>query len=266
MNMKNNRPLKNKTIVITRPMESAASLTMKIEEQGGTVLLFPTVSIVPTGNWSECDHAIRTLEQFDWIIFSSHTSARYFLQRLAIANMALQKQKIGAIGEKTAHYLNQHGIPVALMPEKYSAAGFLAGFKNTGIEKASVLLPLSAIARDELALGLEEMGHRVTTVEVYRTITNPAPATEPLMTRLAEETIHCITFYSPSAVTAFFEIMDGQRQDLAKIRLIPLAVIGKTTAAALQAKNFYASILPKKSSDAEMAKAICAYFIEHKDD
>jgi uroporphyrinogen-III synthase len=263
--MKNDKPLKNKTIVITRPVHSVRILQAGIEEQGGNILLFPTIRIEPTTNWDACDQAITKIESFDWIIFSSQNSASYFFQRLSFHKKIICNQKIGAIGDKTASYVNEKGIPVALMPETYSAAGFLDLFKKSNTKKSTVLMPRSNMAREELATGLRKMGHRVTTVEVYRTITNEGIAIEPFKKKLYKGTIDCITFYSPSALRAFLEMMDEDALEFIKMKSIPLAAVGRTTAAVIREKGYHLSIIPQKSSDAEMVRAISLYFTEHKD-
>ena len=130
--------LKNKTIVITRPMDSVEPLKSKIEAEGGRTILFPTTKIVATDDWQACDRAISTLSHYDWIIFSSNRGAEFFFGRLKYNTKKIERQKIGVIGAKTAEYVSSHGLAISLLPEKYSAAGFLQALCKLKLDKSII--------------------------------------------------------------------------------------------------------------------------------
>jgi uroporphyrinogen-III synthase len=259
------RALKNKTIVITRPLESAKSLKARIESEGGSVILFPTIKIIPTENWGACDLAIKNMESFDWIVFSSQNSVKYFLQRLSLHNKKIGNQKIGVIGAKTAEFVSSYDLPLDLLPEKYSAAGFLEQLRQLNLQNKNFLLPVSDIARDELICGLRDLGHRATSVEVYRTVINNEIQKEELQKKIGTHGIDCLTFFSPSAFTSFLEIMNKETLALIQYNNIALAAIGETTAAVIQEKGFYPHIIAQKSSDNHILEAIKVYFSQLKD-
>jgi len=259
------RALENKTIVITRPLDSAESLKSKIEQAGGAVIIFPTIKIVPTENWDACDLAIKNMERFDWIVFSSQNSVNYFLQRLSFHKKKIRNQKIGVIGAKTAEIVSSHDLPLNLLPEKYSAAGFLEQLGQLNLRSKKFLLPVSDIAREELICGLKGLGHRATPVEVYRTVTNYEIQKEELQKKIGTNGIDCITFFSPSAFSSFLEIMKEETLALIQYKNIALAAIGGTTAAAMKEKGFNPHIIAEKSSDNHMLKAINVYFSQIRD-
>lgn len=263
--MSHNESLKNKTIVITRPLDTGVSLKSSIEQTGGYVILFPTIKIVPTDNWETCDSAITDLEQFNWIVFSSQNSAHFFLERLMFHRKKIGIQRIGVIGEKTAQYLLSRKLSVNLIPGIYSASGFLAEISRLNLEKNKFLLPSSNIARHELEDGLSEMGHKVLSVEVYKTMTNYEVDTVSLKRKLRANGVDCITFYSPSAFTSFLDLMDSETLQHIKQTKLALASIGKTTTAAIEGQGYTVHICADKSTDEWMMEALKKYFGKEDD-
>ena len=260
--MINNSILKNKTIVITRPMDAAESLKTMIEKEGGCPILFPTIKIVPTDTWDSCDRAIKNLDRFDWIVFSSKNSAYYFLQRLSSHKKSIGMQKIGVIGAKTAAYVRSCNLQVHLIPEQYSASGFLSAINGVKLKKNSFLLPTSDIGRNELSNGLSAKGHQIFMVEVYRTATNYELDVQTLQKKIHSRTIDCFTFYSPSAFKSFLELIDRETRNFIRKINLTIASIGNTTTAAIRAEGFVCHICATKSSDERMLEAIKTYFIE----
>src|SRR5690606_36774471 len=49
------RPLKNKTIVLTRTVEQSKESVSAFSELGANVIIFPTLEIVPPSSWDEFD-------------------------------------------------------------------------------------------------------------------------------------------------------------------------------------------------------------------
>jgi hypothetical protein len=52
------RPLKNKTIVLTRTIEQSKESAAIFSELGADVIVFPTLEIVPPNNWDRFDELI----------------------------------------------------------------------------------------------------------------------------------------------------------------------------------------------------------------
>ena len=75
------KPLKGKRIVITRAVEQSRDLKERLEHLGATVLLLPAVSFSEPADMTELDRAIRSLQSFDWILFTSANAVRFFAAR-----------------------------------------------------------------------------------------------------------------------------------------------------------------------------------------
>ncbi len=70
--------LGGKRIVITRARSQAQSLARAIEERGGEVIEFPTIEIQPAAHAESLDEAIKNLERYDWLMFTSANGVEIF--------------------------------------------------------------------------------------------------------------------------------------------------------------------------------------------
>jgi uroporphyrinogen-III synthase len=102
------KPLAGKCIVITRAREQSAALAEALERYGAEVLFLPTVAFVPAKDTQPLDAAIKELDQFDWILFTSQNAVRFFSQRRRELGLppsgsgAAKGVRVAAIGPATA--------------------------------------------------------------------------------------------------------------------------------------------------------------------
>lgn len=114
---------------------------------------------------------------YDWLVMTSANGVEAF----ATAGGAPRTGgRVAAVGPATAEALERHGFAVDLMPgERFSAVGLAEAFAahsgtDTGssdLREAKLLLPISEIADHVLENELRGLGHRVTRVDAYRTVT-----------------------------------------------------------------------------------------------
>src|SRR6202035_3409646 len=76
------KPLEGKRVVVTRATDQAHELAHSLEALGAEVLLLPTVSFAAGEDSQALDAAIRSLAEFDWILFTSQNAVRFFCQRV----------------------------------------------------------------------------------------------------------------------------------------------------------------------------------------
>ncbi len=65
------RPLKNKTIVLTRTVEQSKESASIFSQLGANVIVFPTLEIVAPNSWESFDELILSDQKIDFIIFTS---------------------------------------------------------------------------------------------------------------------------------------------------------------------------------------------------
>lgn len=253
-------PLKDIHIVVTRDPGQSGNLIDKLTELGGRVSPFPTIKITPPSDWSACDQALKKIEEYNWIIFSSVNGVRYFLKRAEQLEIKYFQASIASVGQKTADVLTQYGITADLIPSSFTAGGLLEVFKNIDVKNQRILIPSSNRSRNELSSVLRKRGAVVEKVVCYRTGIPEIGESDPLLQSILHNKVDCFTFYSPSAFKSLIDIFGAEKLKKILSEKTVVAAIGPTTAHAIQKKGFNVQIQPEKSLDQSMINAIVAYF------
>jgi uroporphyrinogen-III synthase len=229
--------LAGRRIVVTRRPGQSASLVEQLRERGATVLEVPATAIGPPAETGPLDAALKGLEGFDWLVFSSANAVEAVRDRLARlglpGGLGARGPRLASVGPATTRSL-ERAFPddrVALEPEHdYRAAGLVRAFEARGCEGERVLIPASSRAREELPSGLRGLGADVRVVVAYATL--EPPGLREAVGRCLDEGFDAATFAAPSAVQAFAAAAGGRSRGL------PAAVIGPTTEAAARAAGF----------------------------
>lgn len=209
--------LQGRRIVITRPVEKARRLADRLRSLGAVPIEFPTVRIEPA-EIGPLDDALRALDSFDWIVFTSANGVEAVFARLAAAGKDARdvgRRKVAAIGPVTARSLKVRGVEPDLVPDEYVAEAILASLGE--VHGLRFLLPRADIAREALAVGLREKGAVVTEVAAYRTVGVGGPPPDL-------SGADAVTFTSSSTVRHF--LASGAAVGTAKV-----VCIGPVTAA-----------------------------------
>lgn len=168
----------------------------------GNFFHLPLIEIKPMENYTAFDKQVKSIMNFDWLIFVSRYGVEYFFKRLKNIGYDLRKLahlQIAAIGTSTKNRLLDFGILADVVPENESSGGLMEEFKNIDINNKKILLPRSDISDKGLGTALENMGAQVTTLSAYR---NVMPENLPdIDLNLFDE----IMFTSPSTVRNFIE-------------------------------------------------------------
>lgn len=209
--------LQGRRIVITRPAEKARRLAERLRSLGAVPIEFPTVRIEPA-EAGPLDAALRGLDGFDWIVFTSANGVDAVFARLAAAGKDARdvgRRKVAAIGPVTARALKEHDIVPSLVPAEFVAEAILEALGE--VRGKRFLLPRADIAREALAVGLTQRGAVVTEVAAYRTVGVSGPPPDL-------SGADAVTFTSSSTVRHF--LASGAAVGTAKV-----VCIGPVTAA-----------------------------------
>src|SRR5438093_12988 len=74
--------LTGKTVLITRAARQSAELRSQLEGLGARVIECPTIQIVPPKTWKPVDEAIRRLNTYQWLLFTSTNAVEQFMDRM----------------------------------------------------------------------------------------------------------------------------------------------------------------------------------------
>lgn len=255
------KPLARRRIVVTRARAQAGALAQRIEELGGEIFEFPTIEIQPPADFSAFDAAVRNIESYDWLIFTSVNGVAPFLERLhhsAKDETFLARLNVGAIGPETAKALESVGIKTALVPERFQAEGILEALGGGRMRGKRVLIPRAARAREILPETLRQWGATVDVVVAYQTVL-PATDVAPLARAIEDHAIAAITFTSSSTVSNFVRLFPQRRLDQI-VSGTPIACIGPITEQTVKDLGGMAQIVAREFTIAGLVRALAAYF------
>ncbi|WP_084053984.1 uroporphyrinogen-III C-methyltransferase [Desulfonispora thiosulfatigenes] len=254
------KPLFGKRVLVTRSREQASDLSQKIEDFGGESWEYPTINIKPPEDFTKFDLAIEKINDFNWIVFTSVNGVKSFFARLKSLNKdirVLGNIKLCAIGPKTREEIENKGLIVDYMPEKFVAESIIEGFKTILNPNEKILLPRADIARPILIDSLLELGMDVTEVMAYRTVIGSRD-NEELLTKLKNKEIHVITFTSSSTVKNFISLIENE--DLETIlNGITIASIGPITSETARSLGIKVDVEAKEYTIDGLVQALVDY-------
>jgi uroporphyrinogen-III synthase len=254
-------PLKNKTIVMTRALETSRESAEIFIQLGADVITFPTLDIVPPDSWNQFDDFIVNKNQVDFIIFTSAHSVKMFSKRLEELNESINYStvKVVAVGNKTSAVCEKYGIPINIIPKNFSSEGVIFELLKFKLNKKIIFIPRSAIGKEELPGSLEELGAIINSVPVYNVAVPSAESIAPYIDKLKKSRPDLYIFTSPSTFENFLQIL--KIKDLARYFSGALiAAIGPTTRTAIEIRKLKVNIIPDEYTIEGLAKAIVNYY------
>jgi uroporphyrinogen III methyltransferase/synthase len=265
------RRLDSTTVVVTRARAQAEEMTVLLQGLGAKVIHLPTIEIIPPDNLEPLDDAIRRLEEYDWIIFTSTNAVDFFMPRLWETRRegfaVLGIRSICAIGTATARALEEAGIRAGVVAQESTSEGVLRELvERIGGEsimrELKILIPRAKVAREVLPSRLRDLGAQVDLVETYQTV---LPQITPAgLKKLFEETrIDVITFTSSSTVSNLATLLGlTDLSDLLKSALV--ACIGPVTAETARKFGLTNIVQPDVYTAAELVRAIATAIGEER--
>lgn len=266
--------MKGKHILITRALDEAGDLCRKLKALGADVVCQPMIQICdPPDGYKALDNAIKRLNEYDWLVFTSANAAERFVTRLhgtirhserspvvrgAAKNLLMWRSfvssasggrtqddnkavrprlRIAAVGPATARMIETYGLPVYLIPKEHSGRGLAKEFKRLDMNGMQVLFPRALKGRGELVIELKKMGAVVDVVPAY----DSKIKNQKLKTK--NKRFDAVVFYSPSQVDGFIKLMGKDGRSILKTAKV--FCIGPTTAEAVKKYGVDNPLVPK---------------------
>ncbi len=254
-------PLKDKTIVITRSIEQSKESSEIFSQLGARVIIIPTLDIVPPDSWQQFDKIISKKDNIDFIIFTSAHAVKMFVKRSAELNVELnfKKIKIVAVGSKTANVCEKLGVPIHIIPKKFSAEGVIIELSNYDLDGKVIFIPRSAIGREELPDELEKLGAIIKAAPVYNVSIPSEEKIKSYVEKLKESNPDLFIFTSPSTFKNFLEILKI-KNPVEYFKGIDVAAIGPTTKTELEKNNLKVTVMPEEYTIEGLANAVVEFY------
>ncbi len=249
------KPLSRLRILVTRPIEQAETLAEKLRGLGATTIELPTIQIVAPGNTTALDAALRSLQEYDWVIFTSTYGARFFTKRmgeLSIPIHLLKKVKVAAIGPATAAEVQSAGKVPDYVPSEFLSEKIVDGLGE--VKGKRTLLPRADIASKKLPALLREREALVDEVVAYQTI-RPADLTAERVKSILTHGVDIITFTSPSTVRNLAQVLGAEKLS-ESLDNVTVACIGPVTVQEADGFGIRADIIAKSHTTDGLVEAI----------
>nr|WP_295164564.1 uroporphyrinogen-III synthase [uncultured Methanosphaera sp.] len=195
--------LKDKKVVVTRPIHRAQALVDIIKDYGGDAVVVPTLELKYVKS-DELVYIAENIETFDWIIFTSPAGVKSFFD---VYDKDTIPAKVAAIGIKTEEILNEYNITCDMIPDVFTAEGLIEEFSKLDIKGMKIALPRTLSARKVLPDTLKEFGANVFIAEAYTSaIPDDTTDIKKLVCDIIDSKVDIITFTSPLTVSNLFNV------------------------------------------------------------
>ncbi|PIP77593.1 MAG: hypothetical protein COW85_08190, partial [Ignavibacteria bacterium CG22_combo_CG10-13_8_21_14_all_37_15] len=246
--------------VLTRAEEQSQETFNFFKKKEANLISFPALEIVPIDASAKLQTILEE-KKIDYLVFQSANAIKYFLQLVKEKNFHIDYEniKVACVGKKTAAVCAENQIKVDLVPEDFSALGLLKLFAIEPLENKVVLLPRSAIGRDEFREGLKRFGATVKTVAVYDILMPAKESVAEEIEKIRTSKIDWYLFTSPSTYQNFLALMEitKPREFFGKSKI---AAIGPTTKDAIERTRVRVDVVPKKFAVTHAVASIENYY------
>ena len=250
-------PLTGTRILVGRAHHQAGGLSSGLRRLGASIIEIPFIDIRKPQSYAPLDNALRTLNNYDWLILTSANGVEALWKRLSklrIPKTKLKHLQVAAIGPATKAAIVKHGLKVQMVPEEYVAESVVKGLKEK-VNGKRVLLARARVARDVIPEELSKAGATVDVIEAYETVV-PEKSRQRLRALLKNKTRrpHIVTFTSSSTARNFSELLGNGRAR--KLKDVQFASIGPVTSATLRELSLPVAIEAKEFTMAGLIRAI----------
>jgi len=209
-------PLKNTTVIVTRPKEKATLFISYLKNLGANPIALPLIQL-DTINKQQLFNTYNSTS-FNWLVFTSYNAIDSFFKIIPPNSV---KCKIAVVGSKTEKVLNEYGLTASFIPSSYIAEVLAKEIPILGSE--TVFIPQSNLSKNNLTAILEQRKAKVTTLNIYQ---NTAISySKNSLKECFTPSPNFITFTSGSTVESFIRL-GVELNDVTKI-----VCIGSETAA-----------------------------------
>jgi len=245
------KPLFGMKMIVTRAPHQSAKMGEMLAEKGAEVFYVPTINIVPIEPNDRLKEAIRRIDEYFCVIFTSVNGASIFFDKLFAEGRdarSMYRAKILPIGAATADFIRSRGIIPDFVPESFTSEGIIEVLKKTEVRGRRFLLPRAEQARDVIGQYITDQGGACDVIPVYRT-------TLPENTALPKEKPDVVTFTSASTAENFITLFGSGILEAATV-----ASIGPITTEALRRHDVRVDITASRHDVEGLADAIVQAF------
>lgn len=202
--------LKDKILAITRNERDAIEFSKLVSEQGGRAIALQTIELVPKGPQAAKEF-LATLEKkkHDYCAFMSPQAVNILFDLVGReAALALKSTIVIAVGPKTKQALQDHGVNVRFVPDRFSSEGLVDLLSEMEPKGKKIIIPRSGAANEFATKALTDLKMQVDEILLYTVRTSaPTFVWSEFSDLLQQKKVDAVIFTSASSVSSFFEII-----------------------------------------------------------
>ncbi|HSG70616.1 MAG TPA: uroporphyrinogen-III C-methyltransferase [Planctomycetaceae bacterium] len=230
------RPLFGTRIAIPRPLPQAYDTADLCIERGAWPVLTPAIAISPVDDFSEIDRTLESLEQYDWLIFTSRNGVEQFFARFfQLGNdvRRLGSLQLAAIGSATAGALAEFHLNADVIPESFRAEELAAALKDR-VQGKHVLWLRANRGRDVLPTELGAIAESFQELVIYNN-EDIAQLDAEVLEQFRNREIDWVALSSPSIARAMARLIPEEIRQTAEFKI---ATISPVTSEAARESGF----------------------------
>jgi uroporphyrinogen III methyltransferase/synthase len=214
------RPLRGRTVAVTRARAQASGLARRLEALGANVVQTPVIRVQPL------DGPPLDPSPYDLVCLTSPNGVHALFARIADGGLdarSLTDATVAAIGPGTARALAAHGISADVVPERFVAESLVESLADTPVKRA--LVARAKDARDVLPDALRARGAEVDVLALYETVVEPLTPQALDAARGADY----VTFTSASTVRYLLQAVGGEPGLSPQTRVVSIGPVTSET-------------------------------------
>jgi uroporphyrinogen III methyltransferase/synthase len=264
------RPLFGKRVLVTRPEGQSASTAALLRLRGAEPIELPAISIDPPPDPAPLRDAVRALDRYDLVAFTSENGVRWFFRELDAQGKdarAFGRARLAAIGSGTALALEKKGVRADIVPAEFRGEGLARAILDDPILRErraaseaplQVLIPRALVAREVLPAMLREAGCEVSVVPAYETHKASAERRDELIRRLEQKALDVVMLTSSSTADSLCELLGPRAAEL--LQGVLIASIGPITTATAEKRGLTVGLSAEESTLPGLIRAMEAHF------
>jgi uroporphyrinogen-III synthase len=256
------RPLRGRTILLTRPPDRAGELGSRLEALGAAVAWRPAIAFELPRDAAAARRAAARLSDYDWAVFTSVNGVRFFQELRGEPGCGglARRVRVVAVGPATARALAALGLEPQLVAPEAHAEGLARALRCRALPGDRLLLVRPEVANEEWIAALRASGVLVEAVAFYRTVSSPG--VRELARDLADGRFDAVVLTSPSNLAC---LLEGAGRDEPRLRAalarVRRVAIGPTTTRALEEAGLPAHAVAASPDDEGIVAALLRCFV-----
>ncbi len=257
--------LLNKNIVLTRAKNQSLETIDQLKYLGANVISFPTIRIATIKNNVKLDKTIKSINNFNTIIFTSENAVKSLLEKIVELKVSFDPKAffIISIGDKTSQFCMENGFRIDFQSTFASSDSLLKELGYIDLLGRKILIPSSTLSKKNQFSSLKDHGAEITSIPVYENTPNNSDTLKDELRQLKEINIDLYIFTSPSTFKGFLEIIkiEDPKQYFKNKNI---AVIGPVTKKALSKAGIEPNIVPQNFTMNYLIEEIKKYYSKEK--